>query len=322
MAKLTVEIVHPIRFLKEHRTFDLPVVRVGRGYDNDLILSDPHVSARHLIIRCEEEGWLVENTSHENRMYVRKYAKVMDEVLLQSGDEITIGRTRLRLFHPGHTVVPAKLLMPASGFFKKISQPVNMCSILIVGFLVFAFHVHLTSSENFSVFKLSAGALGFVAAALVWAGAWAFVGRLIRHNAQFAAQLSLSILFLALLLPTADMSEYLGYFTNSVTVEAVSTAILLGSLCTAFLIGSLTVATHVSSKKKIVVCTGICLVIISVVVFLYYTFKDEFNPYPRYYATLKPPFAKIPSGRPVDWFLTETADIFDFSAQNKKVLWK
>ncbi len=316
MAKLIVEIIHPLRFLREYRTFDVPEVRVGRGYDNDLVLGDPHVSAQHLIVRSnssDKEGrWLVEDLSRENGMYVRKLAKVADQAQLDSGDEITIGRTRLRFFSPDHPVAATKLLVQTHPFFQKIERPVNAWSILLVCTMIFTAHVYMTSIEDVSILKLASGSLGFLFAVFVWAGAWAFIGRMIKHKTQFAAQLSLSLLFLVTGLIFVNLSEYAGYSTNSVIAEIVFSAILLGGLGTAFLIGNMTLATNVSLKKRIVVCSSIFLGIIAIFMLLYYSFKDEFNPNPMYFATLKPPFAKILPNRPVDQFLTETADVFDF----------
>jgi pSer/pThr/pTyr-binding forkhead associated (FHA) protein len=319
VAQLVIEIVHSLRFVKEYRTFDAPVVRVGRSYTNDLILSDPYVSAEHLRISAREDGWLVEDISRENGMYARKSARVIQEVHASSGDEIVIGRTRLRLLSPSHPVASTKPLASPQGFLKRISYPVNVWSILIFAFMVFMFHVHLHSSENLSLLKLTSGGLGFLFLALLWASVWAFVGRIIKHSAQFAAQLSLSVLFLALLLPLTILSEYIGYFVNSMMIEAGSALLFWGVLFTAFLVGNLTIATHVSLRNRVIVCTTITAFIIAIMTLLYYTFKDEFNPNPVYYATLKPPFIKLLPSRSADQFLTDADKIFDFT-QKPKVL--
>lgn len=314
MAKLVIEIVHPIRFLKEYKTFEGPLVRVGRGFGNDLILGDPHVSPEHLVVREAEGGWLAESIDRENRMYVRKYDKVMDKALLNSGDEVTIGRTRLRFFSPAHPVVETKLIVPTHGLLKKIGRPVNTVSLTVASFLVFMCYVYLTSFDDISLLKLSSGAVGFLFLALLWAGIWAFVGRIIKHKTQFAAQLSLSVLFLAVLLPLMNVSEYFGYFLNSVWVETVSGMWLLGALFAVFLVWNLGVATNVSLKRRIAVSAAISGVLISISVLLYFAFKDEFNPLPMYYATLKPPFVKVIEDQSVDQFLLKTDAVFDQEA--------
>lgn len=343
MAKLIIEIVHPLRFLREYRSFDAPQIRIGRGYDNDLILGDPHVSAQHLIVRSssssgsssgdeQEDGWVVEDLSRENGMYVRKLAKVMERAQLDPGDEIMIGRTHLRFFSPGYPVAATKLLVPTHPFFQRIEKSVNAWSILLVCTMVFTAHEYLTSIEDVSILKLASGSLGFLFMAFAWAGAWAFIGRMIKHKTQFAAQLSLVLLFLVAGLMSVNISEYAGYSFNSVIVEIIVIAILLSGLGTAFLVGNMTLATNMSLKKRVAVCSSIFLGFIAIPTLLYYSFKDEFNPNPMYFSSLKPPFAKVllpaghrsPSGenlsanRSVDQFLTETAGIFDFADKIKQ----
>ena len=326
MAKLIIEIVHPLRFLREYRTFDAPQIRIGRGYDNDLVLGDPHVSPAHLIVRSrsrssssgEEQGWIVEDIGRENGMYLRKLAKVVDQARLDPGDEIVIGHTRLRFLSPEHPVAATKLLVPTHPFFQRIEKPVNAWSILLVCAMIFTAHVYMTSIEDVSILKLASGSLGFLLTAFAWAGAWAFIGRMIKHKTQFAAQLSLVLLFLVAGLMSVNVSEYAGYSFNSVIVEIIVIAILLSGLGTAFLVGNMALATNVSLRKRVAVCSSIFLGIIAILTLLYYSFKDEFNPNPMYFSTLKPPFAKVLPNRSVDQFLTETAGIFEFPDKLKQ----
>ena len=333
MAKFIIEVIHPLRFLREYKTFEGPEVRIGRGYGNDLILEDPHVSAQHLIVRSgsaiggprhEPGGRRLQGRRRGKGESVRTIFSVVEQARLGSGDEIVIGRTRLRFLSPGHPVAATKLLIPTHPFFQRIEKPVNAWSILLVCTMIFTAHVYMTSLEDVSIPKLASGSLGFLFTAFMWAGLWAFAGRMIKHKTQFAAQLSLSLLFLVTGLMFINISEYLGYSFNNVIAEVVSVGILLGGLGTAFLVGNMTLATNVSLRKRIAVCSSIFLGIIAILTLLYYSFKDEFNPNPMYFATLKPPFARIllPAGklsanRSVDQFLTQTAGIFDFSDKLK-----
>ena len=318
MAKLIIEIVHPLRFLREYRTFDAVQVRIGRGYGNDVILADPHVSPDHLIVRNEEGGWIAEDISGENGMFVHKLSKVLERARLDSGDEIMIGRTRLRFLSPDHAVAPTKLLVQVHAFFRGIEKPVNAWSILLVCTMIFTAHVYMTSIEDVSILKLASGSLGFLFTAFAWAGAWAFIGRMIKHKTQFAAQLSLVLLFLVAGLMSVNLSEYAGYSFNSVIVEIIVIAILLIGLGTAFLVGNMTLATNVSLRKRIAVCSSVFFGIIAILTLLYYSFKDEFNPNPMYFSTLKPPFAKILPDKSIDQFLAQTTDIFDVPDKQKK----
>ena len=34
-------------------------VSIGRGYDNDIVLADPHISPAHLHLKATKGGWLL-----------------------------------------------------------------------------------------------------------------------------------------------------------------------------------------------------------------------------------------------------------------------
>ena len=54
------------------RTFPLtsPLVRIGRGQDNDIVLQDGSISRQHLVLMKGEEGWTFEDLESENGTYL------------------------------------------------------------------------------------------------------------------------------------------------------------------------------------------------------------------------------------------------------------
>ena len=38
---------------------DADQVSIGRGYDNDIVLSDPHISENHLRLNACDDGWVI-----------------------------------------------------------------------------------------------------------------------------------------------------------------------------------------------------------------------------------------------------------------------
>lgn len=63
---------------------------IGRSSDNDLILRDPFVSKKHLIITKDEDQYFIEDTGSSNGTYVNKQ-RLVDAVKLNNGDIIGIG---------------------------------------------------------------------------------------------------------------------------------------------------------------------------------------------------------------------------------------
>lgn len=74
-------------------TLDEPEIKIGRYYDNNIILKDPTVSRRHAKIIKIDETYLLKDES-TNGSHVNKKLIHYDEMKLSEGDIITIGKTK------------------------------------------------------------------------------------------------------------------------------------------------------------------------------------------------------------------------------------
>ncbi|MGE5233173.1 MAG: adenylate/guanylate cyclase domain-containing protein [Acidobacteriota bacterium] len=64
-------------------------VRIGRGSDNEIVLSDFSVSRRHAAIRREADGWFVHDLGSTNGVQLNRVA--VKKAPIRPGDEIKIG---------------------------------------------------------------------------------------------------------------------------------------------------------------------------------------------------------------------------------------
>lgn len=84
---------------------------IGRGYSNDLILDDPYVSPNHLQVAAQENKILILDLNTKNGTRINKNRLIRNEKAeINSGDEIIVGRTHLKLFLSNHPVEPASKL--------------------------------------------------------------------------------------------------------------------------------------------------------------------------------------------------------------------
>jgi pSer/pThr/pTyr-binding forkhead associated (FHA) protein len=75
---------------------DTDVVTAGRHPDSDIFLDDVTVSRRHAEFRRGPEGYRVADVGSLNGTYINRDR--IDDVLLQGGDEVQIGKFRLVYF--------------------------------------------------------------------------------------------------------------------------------------------------------------------------------------------------------------------------------
>src|SRR3954470_18488932 len=79
---------------------DTDVVSAGRHPDSEIFLDDVTVSRRHAEFRRTAEGYAVADVGSLNGTYVNRDR--IDEVALQGGDEVQIGKYRL-VYFASHT---------------------------------------------------------------------------------------------------------------------------------------------------------------------------------------------------------------------------
>ena len=94
---------------RQYYQVDADQVSIGRGYDNDIVLPDPHISANHLRLDASGDGWAITDLESMNGLQVLKNPGP-DASVLASGSEIKVGRTRLRIVAKNHPLEVTKLL--------------------------------------------------------------------------------------------------------------------------------------------------------------------------------------------------------------------
>jgi hypothetical protein len=309
LEKIILELIKDNGIRRDYQVFDHLVIRVGRAYDNDFIVADSHVSPHHFVIRVHEQGFILEDLNSTNGTSVGKH-KVHGQTTLHSGDEITIGRTRLRFVMSHHQVEPALALGSPNVFFAEINRPGKAWLIMLAALLLCELVEHQESYKNMAVQKFVSIGIGMVLIVLVWAGLWAFIGRLIKHKASFNAQLSWAGLFFLAMTIFYPLADHLGYITNSAFVEMVTGSVIFGIFLAFLVAGHLTIATYISRRHMIISSTVLSIVILTFGIVTYYASKSEFDAEPDFYATLLPPYAKLAPGITADRFIEEGQKVF------------
>ena len=84
-------------------------IRVGRAYDNDLVLDDPYVAPQHLRIwRSEAGNWVAEDVGSANGLYLDHGRDKFGWLELDGNRSIRVGHTYLRIREAGHAVAPER----------------------------------------------------------------------------------------------------------------------------------------------------------------------------------------------------------------------
>ena len=162
-------------------------LRIGRGLDNDVVLSDPHVAAQHLSIDPDERGLgLTVAATRNGVLWGARRLRAGEHAILDApgGDaiELTAGRTRLRLRLAGHALAPELALAPISPLARR-AVPLAIATLLVVIGVLARTYLN-TDPEGLA--RASGGALlTALAGAAVWCGAWALLSKTFTRQAHF-----------------------------------------------------------------------------------------------------------------------------------------
>ena len=166
---------------------EAPEARIGRAFDNDVVVDDPHVAPHHVRIFRGEDGELVaEDLGSLNGLYAEHGARRVERLPLRAAPGLRIGRTVVRVHDAAHAVAPEKpLTQPRAHARWAAALTVGLFAVILL-----ANWLDLTTEPSANAILLPLLALATVLAA--WAGAWSLVSRVFFGQSQFALQLRIA----------------------------------------------------------------------------------------------------------------------------------
>jgi Inner membrane component of T3SS, cytoplasmic domain len=163
-------------------------VRIGRAYDNDIIIDDPHTAPHHLLIRAGEDAPLVaEDLGSANGLYLDRNRRRHDRVTLDGETLLRIGHTYLRVRRADHTVAPERVVTRTSRHWP-----------LMLGLALGTVAIRMTAlwldeTGEPVPSRYLEPLLMLIAAAILWAGVWAILARIFAEQTRFERHLLIAL---------------------------------------------------------------------------------------------------------------------------------
>lgn len=186
---------------------DAPL-RIGRGWDCDLLLDDPYVAALHAELRRHEDGslWLHDAGSLNGLLDSR--GRRQARIAVGGEAEVCLGQTRLRLRDARGPVAAERPLLPAAQARVGLLQALGWLLVALATGLLFDWlgQVGEVRSSALLIGSLAGGVV-----MLAWSFGWALITRLFSGEMRFLRHLRVvavgSLLASLLML----LVQYLGY---------------------------------------------------------------------------------------------------------------
>lgn len=165
---------------------------IGRGFDRDLVLEDPHVAAAHATLDVDADGrlWLhVGDTLNGVRVGRRLLRAGERRELVAGGPALQIGQTRLRLRRAGDPLPPERALAGVSS-----ARTLAASGVLTLALWALLVAEHWIASDP--PLRLTGWLpvlVGAPAVLVLWCAGWAMASKLFQHRFEFGAHWALAV---------------------------------------------------------------------------------------------------------------------------------
>jgi hypothetical protein len=155
-------------------------LRVGRAYDNDVVIDDPHTAPHHLSIRRGDDGrFVAEDLGSANGLYLDRGRRRVERVVLDGEMLLRIGHTFVRIRQADHAVAPERVV-PHRAHHWALMLGLGLGIVAIE-----ATSLWLNETSEPMPSRYLRPLLAVAAIALLWAGGWAVLARIFAGQARF-----------------------------------------------------------------------------------------------------------------------------------------
>ncbi|MEM0953919.1 MAG: FHA domain-containing protein [Pseudomonadota bacterium] len=130
--ELVLELLGTTNNVLERQRFNQSVIRIGRGFGNDLIVADEHADVDHAELYADADGqlWLRDLDSVNGTRRAKSRQRVNTE-MVDSGDVFLIGRNKLRVYRHDHAMPPAVAIRSVESLLLVLGRPAVIAALLV-----------------------------------------------------------------------------------------------------------------------------------------------------------------------------------------------
>lgn len=277
-------------------------VRIGRAYDNDVVIDDPHVAPHHLRIARDEAGLLqAEDLGTRNGLHTTDSDARQTRVVLDGDRILRLGRSLLRVRTPDFVVPPERV----PGRVLHTAPIIAVLGVVAIALSLLTLWLNETQQTQPSNYLLAVIGVAFLV--LVWTTVWSVLSRIFTGVAHFDRHLSIALAGL-LVFYLYDQAVEFGAYAFSWRAAAeyayVVNWLLFAGLCFAHLraMGPM----RLRAKASAVTAVALAAIAVQTV--------SRMDPasaagQQTYLQTLKPPFLRLRTAQSLDTFLEDTGRI-------------
>jgi hypothetical protein len=297
-----VELLTRDNALKSRHRFEQLPIRIGRGYDNDLILDDPYIAANHAAIEMTESGDIhIRDLDSENGIVLK--GKRQSSTLLD-GNTIRLGHTNMRVRHAGFQVEKTLTDRASHGWE---GWPPTIAGFLMITLSALV-SVWLGTTEKFSFIGAIAAVSFVLMLVLIWCGGWAFATRMIGGgSSRFGRHVFIAACAIILIDCWNILSVTIAYAFSMPFLTLYGSHIAI-AIAAGMVFFHLTTLSGQHPKRFVVTCVALALLGSS------FTFINNYQRSGQladglYMTNILPPVLRVSDNVAVDTFINHATDL-------------
>ncbi len=309
--EVIIEVVNRSHKTIERHRFSGKQCSIGRAYDNDIILSEAHISPHHVLLEEDDEGrwWLIDQDSR-NGILNRHHQRQQSPIAIYSGDDYVLGKLHLKFYSLTHPVEETIDMGASESALHSLSRPLPFVLFVLFSFCLFAGYEFIQNYNRWEAREFLPQALGTPLVGLFWAGLWAIAGRVLRHEPRFVAQCVVSFSYLLFVQVLEVLVQNIAFNSGSVLLTSTLIYMLHGFLLAILLMFNLRLATHQKPMSRLATAHVFSWSLILIVWLFTFFNKPPFSHQPRYVGVLQPPSMQWKQTVDLNQFMKQAGGVF------------
>lgn len=273
--------------------------RIGRAYDNDVVLDDPYVAPHHLRIGRDDAGALfAEDLGSVNGLYAADAETAQPRIALDGARILRVGRTLLRIRAPGYEVAPERPVGRVVRVWPAIAG-LAASVIVLAALMLWLNETHETQPSRYLLPMLAV-----VLVVLVWTTGWSVLSRIFTGVAHFDRHLLIALCGLLAFFLFDELSDFGSFAFSSrglADYAYVGNWLLFAALCFVHL--------RAMGPRRIPVKAGaVAALAVAAIAAQTVSRSDESSLVGQqsYLSALKPPMFRLKRAESLDDFMSNT----------------
>ena len=203
-------------------------ISIGRAFDNDIILKDPHICAHHARVEISDSGELViRDLVSINGITDLIHHKITGSSSFQSGDGFILGKTHIKIYKKDHAVAPAIRLTSFEKVLNVLNKPALSIGLVLFVFAISLFSLYLNTAQDIKWAEKTLVVIFVEVLIIMWALVWSIIARVKKQEMRFFTQISVVMLFVLLMYALDILFKWTGFHVgNKLIVEVINQTLI------------------------------------------------------------------------------------------------